>query len=183
MRCLKLKTNHRAKPSRLERRGEMREIKFRAWDKERKKMFCPVGLFWNRVTHGLFDYCKDENETRIAINICSISEQPTLCPFIIMQYTGLKDKGGKEIFEGDILKIKAVDNRWNISVVKYGIARREMKSGWTVDIPCFYFDLVGADFKAFPIVKNYKGKHDLTMLEVIGNLYEHPELLEAKGKE
>ena len=102
------------------------------------------------------------------------------CPVgwdIACQFTGLLDKQGKEIYEGDILTILAEDSKINKLVVKYGIARREMKSGWIVDIPCFYFDLMGANFKAFPIVKNYKGKHDLTMLEIIGNIWENPELL------
>ena len=133
----------------------MREIKFRAWRIDDKKMYLPFNLLDElNDTEGHFP-------------------QDT----VLMQYTGLHDKNGIEIYEGDILRIKAENGKWNILVVKYGIARREMKSGWTVDIPSFYFDLVGADFKAFPIVKNYKGKHDLTMLEVIGDIYSNPELL------
>ena len=56
----------------------------------------------------------------------------------------------------------------------------KIASGWLVDIPSFYFDLIGGNFKAFPIVKNYKGVHDLTMLEIIGNRFENPELMEGK---
>ena len=49
-------------------------------------------------------------------------------------------------------------------------------SHWEVDIPCFYFDVIGAAFKAFPIVENYAGLHDLVMLQIVGNIYTNPEL-------
>lgn len=125
-----------------------REIKFRVWHTKRQ---CWVAFDVGDITEG--NIADDENCT-------------------VQQYTGLKDKNGKEIYEGDVLSIIAEDGNVNIFTVKYGIARRDMKSGWTVDIPCFYFDLVGKKFKAFPIVKNYKGVHDLTMLEVIGTIYD-----------
>ena len=145
----------------------MREIKFRAWSKVLLHMYYPE------------DNVKEPNLWNLKDNVSGgkLIEKD----YILMQYTGLKDKNGKEIYEGDVLTILAEDDKINKLVVKYGIARREMKSGWTVDIPCFYFDLVGVNFKAFPIVKNYKGKHDLTMLEVIGNIYENPGLL-TKGE-
>ena len=65
----------------------MREIKFRAWDKENEVMIYPKGI--------LFD-------GRVVNFSCGILE-----PFEgyeLMQYTGLKDKNGKEIYEGDIVK-------------------------------------------------------------------------------
>lgn len=96
------------------------------------------------------------------------------------QFTGLHDKNGKEIYEGDVVEILADNQDINRLIVKFGIARREMANGCEVDIPSFYFELIPDDFKRFPVVKNSYGKHDLEMLEIIGNSYENPELLEAQ---
>lgn len=95
-----------------------------------------------------------------------------------MQFIGLKDKHEKEIYELDILKIKTQSGRVEYFIVKWGIHRRDMKSGWTVDIPSFSF--VSAEgFPTFPIANNYLNGHDLDIIEVLGNIYENPELLRS----
>lgn len=77
----------------------------------------------------------------------------------IMQYTGLKDKNGKEIYEGDIVKLPYWEDCKNyISVVEWGYM------GWD------------------PYV-NTNPDYDTTSAEfstIIGNIYENPELLEDK---
>ncbi len=74
----------------------MREIKFRAWYKPNKTMY-KVGQI--SLEKGIWNY---EPDNREYIGV-SIPYQPS---FILMQYTGLKDKNGKEIYEGDIVKYK-----------------------------------------------------------------------------
>ena len=73
-----------------------REIKFRAWHKDLKKMF-KIGQI--TLEKGTWNF---EPNDRDFVGM-SIPYQPS---FVLMQYTGLHDKNGKEIYEGDIIRIK-----------------------------------------------------------------------------
>lgn len=127
-----------------------REIKFRVWDNSDKIM---------RTVHQL--NCKTEsNLTQVSTDV-GCFEVPW--EFII-QYTGLKDKNGVEIYEGDTIKL----SNDQIGVV-------------------FYDDLSGASFD----VDLRDGKYALLGLGtsvvsfkafVIGNIYENPELLAESQK-
>ena len=86
----------------------------------------------------------------------------------ILQYTGLKDKNGRDIFEGDILKVKNYDGWfdqegfYNNSVVKWDERSRDSSMGETESCGYFY------------IPKDR---------EVIGNVFENPELIpQYKGE-
>jgi uncharacterized phage protein (TIGR01671 family) len=96
----------------------------------------------------------------------------------LMQWIGLRDKNFREIYVGDVTELLAENGKINRHIVKFGIVRRKMDSGWVVDIPSFYFDLIGSNFQAYPIVNNYMGMHDLQIMSVIGNIYENPSLME-----
>ena len=113
----------------------MREIKFRAWDKERMEMLLP-----DRLVHL-------EGRTTKALR-----EQS---PFLeLMQFTGLCDKNGREIYEGDI-----VVTGGDISgVVIYN------EGGFCFDT----IDDFDCDF-----ICNYT-------VEVIGNIHENPELMDGE---
>jgi uncharacterized phage protein (TIGR01671 family) len=84
----------------------------------------------------------------------------------IMQFTGLKDRNGKEVFEGDIVKTatlfhgKPSDVKWN-SIIKYND-----------NIGCFqiYYKNINDYFVSAHIEFAYQ-------IEVIGNIYENPELI------
>jgi uncharacterized phage protein (TIGR01671 family) len=117
----------------------MREIKFRAWDKIKKKMYEAYS-----VTNG--EMCVDINFT----NEC---ENGSRIDLEWMQFTGLHDKNGKEIYEGDLMR--NFDN--SISLVEY----KEIEASDDATAPG-----VGFQFSQEPF-----------NIEVIGNIYENPELL------
>ena len=79
-----------------------------------------------------------------------------------LQYTGLKDKNGKEIYESDVIEIK---NVWT-----HGVGKWSHFVGKVV-----FFE---SEFQAKDINDNYLSLHRYkSRIEVIGSLYENPELL------
>lgn len=87
-----------------------------------------------------------------------------------------RDENGKEIYEGDILAITTQDKQDILVVCRFGTIQRRMDTGFLCDITGFYFERSDG-LNSLPIVKNYKGKHDLEMMQIVGNIYEHPNLL------
>ena len=131
----------------------MREIKFRAWHKAKKFMDTAWLIDWEhgQVAHRSHNVSQLEN-----------------C--ILMQYTGLKDKNGKEIYDGDVIRWSSEDE---IGVVKYQDAAFYLET----NVP----DNIGHSSKFYsPWLRVIK--HDLeNELEVIGNIYENPELLAGES--
>lgn len=111
----------------------MREIKFRFWDSDNKVMCI-------EYHHPTWDK--------------GINEQIKLCKCPIMQYTGLKDKNGKEIYEGDILRFSPLTR----SPKKFHVVKWEEEFGE-------YGDSTGYD----GLINDYG--------EIIGNIYENSDLL------
>lgn len=125
----------------------MREISFRAWNKEEKFL----DTAWS------IDF-----EHRLVCH--RAHNQSDLDDCVLMQYTGLKDKNGREIYDGDIVEVA------NKSYKSRGqIAWSNHTAKWLV---AFYN---GAPFEL--------GTWNTELYEVIGNIYENPELLEVKGNE
>ena len=128
-----------------------REIKFRAWLKEERKMVNVETLFiginrlcfGNSKTEDLFFRDFEEVE--------------------LMQYTGFKDKNGKEIYEGDIMKYKfPYDRRLkHISPVSY----LDTQASFGI------VDSYGNNIPLYDITAN-------NYFEIIGNIYENKNLLE-----
>lgn len=86
----------------------------------------------------------------------------------LMQYTGLKDKNGKEIYEGDIIRWRIDDfEEWT----KFQIVWGNDYPAFEIN-PCEFEECNGLQF-----ITSIEGE-----CEVIGNIYENPELLNAGEK-
>ncbi|MBO8161304.1 MAG: hypothetical protein H0Z24_06665 [Thermosipho sp. (in: Bacteria)] len=141
----------------------MRDIKFRAWHKEKRKMFYPIQLEWSKEGYvgkpkGLYIWREPFDDE----NVDWVSHGEYIEDCELMQYTGLKDINGKEIYEGDIVKI----NNKHIAQVKFSRGMFKFKLNETIY----------ADFEETDILFPFEvSENDI---EVIGNIYKNPELLE-----
>lgn len=130
----------------------MRELKFRAWDK--------VNNSW--LTQNFF--------------ISSNGDNSSLTNYILMQYTGLKDKNGKEIYDGDILKRSYVESEF-LNVVKPVETSEIIVVEWDKNY-CGYKIPSNKPASPATMLLNPNG---LPEFEVIGNIYENPELVKNKS--
>lgn len=134
----------------------MREIKFRTWSKLLNKMLSHEDL--NKTLKNL---TKIEYIAGIFLPLNSDNE--------IMQYTGLNDKNGNEIYEGDILKGTTKGNSDEILAITY--------VKWDRGQFDLFTEMTSDSWE--DALFNYMQFFDV---EVMGNIYENPELLEEVMK-
>lgn len=136
----------------------MREVKFRAWDSFNRIMYNDNA----KVVGSMYFYAEHQDVTN---------------QNIYMQYTGLKDKNGREIYEGDIVRFVDFDtsgghraDREFTGVIKYQSGLYEI---WKNNDSEF-FDSDGA------FILNHAWLQD-DEFEVIGNIYENSELPDGEN--
>ena len=118
-----------------------REIKFRAYDITNKTMINRLSPVWFEE-----NYWQDDD-----FEVCANN-----CGFTLMQYTGLKDKNGREIYEGDIVEWQAGTGRYK----ELRTCRAEVK------------------------FENQKYNVWLSdAMIIVGNIYENPELLTSNTED
>lgn len=124
-----------------------REIKFRIWDIENKEMLKVQELDFEPTFYG----------GRIAIRPDQYNDYFDTEDMIVMQYTGLNDKNGKEIYEGDIVG----DNK-----IKWIVKWNKHRMGFSL------YPTTKQLYDEMPInVENELG------FKILGNIYDNPELL------
>lgn len=131
----------------------MRDIKFRCWDTENKQMLKVQELDFEDTFYG----------GRLSIRADMYNDYFDIEDMILMQYTGLKDKNGKEIYEGDIAVYREDGSIGKIT--------------WNKEEAGFYFSMLLEDGGyEEEMICDY-----INNIEVIGNIYDNSELLKEEN--
>ncbi len=126
----------------------MREIKFRVWDKKNKKWIDDSDIAINQKGLLFVRY-----EGQVEFQPMSLTKSSN---FKVVLYTGINDKKGKEIYQGDVVEIKSIDGIYYEKICWNKSESRLEDNCWEFSDSTGWF---------------------VEELEIIGSIYENPELL------
>lgn len=130
----------------------MRDIEFRAWDNRQNKYLNPDDV---SIRADGFITAFNVDGSR------AVQPPGSLSPwFVIEQYTGLKDKNGIEIYEGDIVKVEGDGEIYRVKWIRSGFGLEPRYNS-----------------PRYPVLGNVELRKKI---EVVSNIHENPELLEEK---
>ena len=126
----------------------MRELKFRAWIKNYNCYADVLGFEQDRLFVQFQSGERAQHRLYVPIEDC-----------VLEQYTGLKDKNGKEIYEGDVVNIQGI--KYYVDFEYGGLWFNNDNRKWKANRPFTHFQ-------------------EINDTEVVGNVHENPDLLEDK---
>ena len=149
----------------------MREFKFRVWDTKHKKFLIGIPPMEYMLDHDEWSWRDIEEDPCVYLN--NVFSKDFNGRLIFQQYTGLTDSKGNHIYEGDIIKEHHFED-WGdkIGYEYIGIVVYKVCSD----------GILFAEYKTIP-AKNqntkFRGNAIQSDCEVIGNIFENPELLKT----
>lgn len=147
----------------------MREIKLRAWHIANKIMASVGDLNWSGKVH--VSYKKGAEKSGYFFGGNNVGDDWDKDEHILMQFTGLTDKNGNERYESDIVKITwTKDSKGGYLQSSDATVEHEVIA--RIEFVHDRYAYIGADGKEIFPPKNSE-------VEVIGNIYEHTELLKS----
>lgn len=131
-----------------------RIIKFRAWDNENKEMLKVQEL----------DFKDTFYNGRLAIRVEQYNDYFDLDDMILMQFIGLYDKNGKEIYEGDIVKFNLKsDSQGQPDIIGY-----------------IEYQTIFCAYRIMSFKGSFALDYNIKNIEVIGNVFDNKNLIEEK---
>lgn len=141
----------------------MREIKFRAWSKSENLMGEVTGFRFSKSQYPFVNARFRKNGKTVDEGY-HFGQEDGCDSVILMQFTGLYDKNGVEIYEGDIVIPQTFTN------AKYRVYWSQERLQWSI------INTSNVSKESGRALIN-----NSTLYEVIGNIYENPELLKGNG--
>lgn len=155
----------------------MREIKFRAWDRKAKWMFPIQNMEWDKITGELLRFTgvdvkhpESDSEGNMFFGGSPSKKFGTslVKRYELMQFTGLRDKNGKDIYEGDRVKVTFPERK----TLFLDVPESVWDASVSFDYGVFYWTVQNGPIGTLHDLTVFGVKNPVGEIEVIGNIYE-----------